>query len=93
MFARKWARQSVADPVSGVEVPLFNPRAQTWDEHFCWNDEYVAPLTPTGRATLAALTLNRPLIIAVRREETLAAAAHPMTSGPVRTTGKLGLLK
>jgi 5-methylcytosine-specific restriction endonuclease McrA len=31
---RKWAKQTGIDPDSGEEVPLFNPRTQSWDEHF-----------------------------------------------------------
>jgi len=66
---RKWARQTVPDPESRSDVPLFNPRTQVWGEHFCWNNEEMLPLTPTGRATVAALAMNRPLILAIRREE------------------------
>ena len=52
-----------------MDVPLFNPRTQVWDDHFRWEDEEIVPLTSTGRATVAALVLNRPLIVAIRREE------------------------
>ncbi len=75
---RKWAKQSAADPDSGEEVPLFNPRVQAWGEHFRWKGERVVPLTPTGRATIAALAMNRPIIIAIRQEETLR-GRHPPT--------------
>jgi hypothetical protein len=57
-------------------VPLFNPRAQAWAEHFRWEGVRVVPLTPTGRATVAALAMNRPLIIAIRQEEA-ARGRHP----------------
>ena len=73
---RKWAKQTANDPESGMEVPLFNPRTQTWDEHFRWEGEKIVPLTPTGRATVAALAMNRPLILAIRQEET-ARGRHP----------------
>lgn len=73
---RKWARQMATDPDSGEEVPLFHPRAQVWAEHFRWEGERVVPLTPTGRATVAALAMNRPLIVAIRREEA-ARGRHP----------------
>ncbi len=73
---RKWAKQSARDPDSGEEVPLFNPRTQLWSEHFRWHDELIVPLSSTGRATVAALALNRPLILAIRREET-ARGRHP----------------
>jgi hypothetical protein len=64
------------DPDSGEEWPLFNPRTQRWAEHFQWDAERIVPRTATGRATLAALALNRPLILAIRREEA-ARGRHP----------------
>jgi hypothetical protein len=73
---RKWARQTALDPESGEEVPLFNPRTQRWAEHFRWDDLRVVPLTAVGRATLAALALNRPVILAIRQEEALR-SRHP----------------
>src|SRR5581483_12062451 len=66
---RKWAKQTATDPDSGEEVPLFNPRAQAWADHFRWEGERVLALTAIGRATVAALALNRPLILAIRQEE------------------------
>lgn len=75
---RKWATQFAPDPDSGVEVPLFNPRTQVWVEHFRWQGEEVVPLTPTARATIVTLAMNRPLIVAIRQEETLR-GRHPVT--------------
>jgi hypothetical protein len=75
---RKWANQTAPDPETGEETPLFNPRTQTWAEHFLWEGERVVPLTPTGRATAAALAMNRPLILAIRQEEA-ARGRHPPT--------------
>lgn len=73
---RKWAKQTAPDPESGEEVPLFNPRTQTWNEHFRWDGVRVVPLTPTGRATVAALAMNRPIILAIRQEE-MVRGRHP----------------
>lgn len=75
---RKWAKQTATDPDTDEEVPLFNPRRQSWDEHFRWEEERGVPLTPTGRATVHALAMNRPLIIAIRQEEA-ARGRHPPT--------------
>lgn len=66
---RKGAKQRGTDPQSGEQVSLFNPRTQSWTEHFRWEGEKIAPLTPMGRATVAALAMNRPAIIAIRHEE------------------------
>ncbi|MHB1424710.1 MAG: HNH endonuclease [Gemmataceae bacterium] len=73
---RKWAKQTAPDPDTGEEVPLFNPRTQTWGEHFRWDGVRVVPQTPIGRASVTALALNRPLIIAIRQEETVR-GRHP----------------
>lgn len=52
-------RTSAVDPETGREVALFNPRRQRWSEHFRWSEDglLVLGLTPTGRATAAALHL------------------------------------
>ena len=73
---RKGARQVAPDPATGQDVPLFNPRQQNWTDHFRWQGVEVTALTPTGRATVAALEMNRPLILAIRKEETLR-GRHP----------------
>ncbi len=73
---RKGARQTVPDPKSGMDVPLFNPRTQVWNEHFRWEKVKIVPLSSIGRATVTALAMNRPLIVAIRREE-IARGRHP----------------
>jgi hypothetical protein len=74
----KWAKQTAIDPDSGEEVPLLNPRTQVWADHFRWEGERVVPLTPVGRATVVALALNRPVILAIRQEEAIR-GRHPPT--------------
>ena len=66
---RKGMRRTGVDPETAEDAPLFNPRSENWDEHFRWDDERVVPLTATGRATVAALSLNRPIILSIRAEE------------------------
>jgi hypothetical protein len=66
---RKADRRTAKDPVTGKRAPLFNPRRQRWSEHFGWDGPVMVPLTATGRATVVALQLNRPVIVAIRREE------------------------
>ena len=62
-------RQVAIDPVTLKEVPLFHPYLQFWKEHFVWNEDAteIVGLTPTGRATIIALKMNRPQLIRVRR--------------------------
>lgn len=73
---RKAARRSGHDPVTGRTIPLFHPRRQRWNGHFQWQGIRVVGLTPTGRATIATLQLNRPSIVAIRAEE-MARGRHP----------------
>jgi HNH endonuclease len=73
---RKAARESADDPATGEEAPLYHPRRQRWEEHFRWEGTWLVGTTATGRATVAALALNRPLILAIRAEEA-AFGRHP----------------
>jgi hypothetical protein len=73
---RKEARRSARDPVTARKISLFHPRRQRWSNHFRWDGVRVVGLTPTGRATVAALQMNRLLILAIRREEA-ARGRHP----------------
>lgn len=73
---RKGARQKIEDPVAGDRVLIFNPRQQDWKEHFSWHDVQVVGLTKVGRATVEALDLNRPTMVAIRSEEALL-GRHP----------------
>ena len=65
----KAARQSAPDPETGQDTPLYHPRRDTWPAHFEWNTETLEMIgrTPTGRATLTALRLNRPALVYLRR--------------------------
>ena len=58
---------SSVDSVSSQIVPLFHPRQDKWENHFSWNGPVVVGMTPTGRATIRALRLNRSDAVAVRR--------------------------
>ena len=46
------------DPETALLSPLFNPRTQVWAEHFAYEGERVAGLTPEGRTTVNLLRLN-----------------------------------
>ena len=61
-------RIAALDPFTGTIVRLFDPRHQVWREHFAWTAEgdRLVGLTPTGRATIAALHLNRPSLVKAR---------------------------
>jgi hypothetical protein len=53
-------RTTAVDPETDKTEPLFNPRTQAWKEHFLWTDDglRIVGITPTGRATTAALHLD-----------------------------------
>ncbi len=73
---RKSAKQTVTDPDTKKEVYIFNPRQQSWEEHFRWNGVTVVGLTATGRGTVDALNMNRAIMLAIRGEEELL-GRHP----------------
>ena len=73
---RKAAKQTAADPQTGVEVLLFNPRTHIWTEHFQWDASMLVGLTDIGRATVSALAMNRAIILSIREEETIR-GRHP----------------
>lgn len=65
----KATRTEAVDDETGATEPLFNPRTQLWDEQFAWSGDgtLIIGRTPCGRATVAALGLNHPDIVAARR--------------------------
>jgi hypothetical protein len=74
----KARRTEAKDPQTGELVPLYHPRQHLWGEHFKWRDDFahVEGLTPTGRATVTALQLNREGVVNLRRL-LHAAGKHP----------------
>jgi hypothetical protein len=68
------------DPVTGARVPLYHPRRHSWSEHFAWNDDFtiIIGVTPTGRATVKSLLLNREGAINLRKM-LYAMGEHPPT--------------
>jgi hypothetical protein len=64
----KYNKIKAIDPLSKKEVSLFNPRNDTWYEHFSWSEDYTLVIgrSRIGRATVEALRLNRPSLIGLR---------------------------
>lgn len=67
--SHKAIKTAASDPLTGLPASLFNPRKQTWDDHFTWTDNYTEILgtSPTGRATVESLRLNRGGLVNMRR--------------------------
>jgi hypothetical protein len=65
---KKAARTHVGDPRSNRLVRLFNPRREKWTDHFRWTQSWrIVGITPTGRAAVRALGMNRPAVVLIRR--------------------------
>ena len=56
------------DAATGQSVPLYNPRRHIWSEHFTWNKGFtlIIGISPTGRASVSKLKLNREGLINLR---------------------------
>ncbi|MEZ4658468.1 MAG: HNH endonuclease signature motif containing protein [Caldilineaceae bacterium] len=66
---RKFTSTDALDPLTGEMAPLYHPRRDHWSDHFVWNYDFtlIVGLTPTGRATVAKLDLNRSSVVNLRR--------------------------
>jgi HNH endonuclease len=65
----KYTKTESVDPVKKQQAPLFNPRQQSWKDHFVWTADFtkMLGLTATGRATVETLNLNRLGLVNLRR--------------------------
>lgn len=66
---RKYDKIQDIDPLTGRVNRLFNPRLDSWSDHFVWskNDTVIVGISPIGRATVASLDMNRTEAINLRR--------------------------
>ncbi len=81
--SHKAVKTVAVDPATKEKVALFHPRRDRWSDHFAWNDDFtkVVGLTPTGRATVEALLLNRSSVVNLRRA-LFALNEHPPDETP-----------
>lgn len=79
------------DPESRQLVPLFDPRRQTWEQHFAWsaNRIQIVGVTPIGRATVELLDMNDDrhdgVILRIRQRD-LEDGFHPPNGDPILPT-------
>jgi HNH endonuclease len=75
---QKTNRSMVLEADSGIEVALFNPRRDVWNEHFMWSADRlrIVGVSAIGRVTVVALDLNRERVIAIRQAD-LDVGRHP----------------
>jgi hypothetical protein len=80
---RKTDRLQAVDLTSRDQVPLFNPREHKWSDHFIWSADGTTLIgcTPTGRATIDALALNRERVVRIRAADYIA-GRHPPPDDP-----------
>ena len=74
----KFPRTALLDPITKLEAQLFHPRIDLWSDHFIWSEDYsrIIGLTPTGRASVIALQLNRDGVVNLR-QALFALGKHP----------------
>ena len=65
----KAARMEAVDPQTERVAVLYRPRTDTWQDHFAWSDNFtqMIGISSCGRATIAALRLNRIGVVNVRQ--------------------------
>ena len=65
----KQAATEALDPKTQQHVPLFNPRRDIWSHHFTWESDFeqIIGTTPTGRATVVRMHLNRDGLVNLRQ--------------------------
>lgn len=67
---------SSIDPQTNKVIPLFNPRQDSWADHFTFEGPSIIPLTAVGRVTVFLLRLNvEPRVR--RREGLIALGRYP----------------
>jgi hypothetical protein len=56
------------DPETGQITELFNPRTDSWDEHFELTGVTITGLSPKGRTTVRVLAMNEERRLRLREE-------------------------
>lgn len=71
------------DPVTGQMTRLFNPRTDTWNEHFRYDGPVLVGLTAVGRTTIVVLAMNNSWSVQVRRALLETGSFPPQPRPPV----------
>lgn len=74
----KYISTHAIDPATGSITTLYNPRIDVWVENFEWYENYteIIGISPSGRATVSRLKLNRDGLVNLR-QVLVNAALHP----------------
>jgi 5-methylcytosine-specific restriction endonuclease McrA len=83
----KTNRLTAIEPESQIEVPLFNPRQDSWPEHFIWSMDglSIMGISLTGKATVVTLLLNRERVIPIRAADR-EIGRHPPIDDPIEAS-------
>ena len=86
----KTNRLTAIEPESQTEVALFNPRQDSWQKHFIWSIDglSIMGISPTGKATVLALRLNRERVIPIRAADR-EIGRHPPLDDPIQASQSL----
>jgi hypothetical protein len=77
--SNKGSDLATIDLLSGEIVPLFNPRTQSWDDHFELSGAQIIGRTSIGRATVGLFRLNDDERISYR-QSLIDAGRYPLTA-------------
>lgn len=64
---RKGPNVGSFDPETGVLVAFYNPRSQTWKDHFRLEGAIIQPLTPEARVSVKIMQLSDELRVEERK--------------------------
>jgi hypothetical protein len=78
---KKQDRCQAVDPDTGAVVPLFHPRRDRWEDHFCFQQYFLIGNSATGRATAALLDLNHSRRLLIRQAEEMFGLFPPSSTG------------
>ena len=69
VMAISTTKLKLAIPIDELVVPLFNPRKDSWSDHFIWSEDglLIIGLSPIGRASTETFRLNRKELINLRK--------------------------
>jgi 5-methylcytosine-specific restriction endonuclease McrA len=83
----KTNRLTAIEPEWQIEVALFNPRQDSWQEHFIWSMDglSIVGISTTGKATVVALLLNRERVIPIRAADR-EIGRHPPIDDPIASS-------
>jgi hypothetical protein len=75
---RRHSQTTGYDAANQRSVALYHPRQHQWHEYVAWNEDFtlIVGLTPTGRATVDTLQLNREGLVNLRHV-LVALGEHP----------------